>query len=237
MNKWVRTVLSIWLLSISISSSIIAIVFIRSQMSVQYHQSWYIVLLLSIAVFIGGIKLYMQKLSDQEGIRINPKWVTLLYDFINGLMGILGSFLFLNLVLVKLNITPLEDEDFGLFMGTYYFLLGVPFVALYTCRIGGQTILISNHSIESKSVFSSQTMKWADVKNIELHDEYIVQGRVGLLIPRKLQKQLIFEAQNEEKLIINEPQTKHAKEQLFKQMIAVIPENIKPEIKKAFKNW
>jgi len=131
----------------------------------------------------------------------------------------------------------IEDEQFSLFMGVYYFILGIPFVAFFTTRLAGQVIKVSDESIESAGMGNLQIMPWNNIKEIKLKDDYIVTPKSGIVYRRRIQNKMIIESDAGDRLIINEPQTKKAKTKLYQTLKSHIPDHLKSNLEEVFSKW
>jgi hypothetical protein len=199
--------------------------------------TWKVFALISLVAFGLGVYLYIHARQPHRGFSINPKWVIYFSDFINLIIGILASFLVQNVILLKFQMPVIEDEDFSLFMGVYYFVLGIPIMAFFTNTMLGQIIRISSESIESDGFLNHQKLNWNEIQDIKLKDQYLPQGRVGIIIPRKLQKKMILKSEYGDELIINEPQTKKAKSKLYAHLVLHIPDRLKSMFEDQYAVW
>lgn len=87
-----------------------------------------IFLLLGITTLV---KLYFSK--TKKGI--NPPKFTILLDAITLLFAIPSAYMCLNLLLSKtLFISPIIEDEFLLFMGVFFFIVGIPALARYTSK-------------------------------------------------------------------------------------------------------
>ena len=186
MKIWLRTVGSIWLVSLGTASLIMAyLIFVRIE-DFPNGLIWKVILILGLILNSLGFYGYSHTHRRIEGIRINPAWITFFYDFVNLIFGILAAFLVINLILLQFNLNTIEDEQFSLFMGVDYYVFGIPFVAYFTTRLSSQVIIVSQESITSVGMWGSQKMKWNDVQDINLKDEYIVTAKSGIIYRRRL---------------------------------------------------
>ncbi len=62
-------------------------------------------------------------------------------------------------------------------------------------------------------------------------------GRVGLMMPRKLQKTLVIKDTLGRQLIINEPQLKSIKQDIIQKLIQFAPDRLRGEYKELLDEW
>jgi len=156
-----------------------------------------------LAGFLLVKKLYIRK----KGIMVNPQGIALLYDGITMLFAIPSVYMVVSVLLAKtLHIPPLVTDDFGIFMGVFFFCVGIPALTLYTSRFTAQSVEINSEGIHVDSLMGKNSITWDSFDSMDFSDEYIVVGRGGMLMPRQLQKCLTVKATAGQSVTINEPQ-------------------------------
>lgn len=179
-------------------------------------------------------KLYIKK----KGIMVNSQGIALLNDGITLLFAIPSLYMVVTTVLSKtLQVTPLINDDFGIFMGNFFFCIGIPAITLYTSRFTTQSVEIDSKGIHVDSLMGKDSITWESLKSLNFSNEHIVVGRRGVLMPRQLQKCLTLIGKQEQRLTINEPQVKSIKAQIISKFERYAPDHLKDLIKKNLSDW
>ena len=190
-----------------------------------------------IAVLIGFMlvrRLYIRK----RGIMVNPQGIAILYDVITLIFAIPSAYMIVSTILTKtMFIPPIIDEDFGIFMGIFFFCVGLPILTLYTSRFTSQSVEIDPEGIHVDSLIEKDSITWESFDSMDFSDEYVVVGRVGILMPRQLQKRLKLESKTGQHLIINEPQLKSVKRQIVLRFEQHAPDHLRDKIKQLLAKW
>ncbi|MBT6765198.1 MAG: hypothetical protein HOA90_11760, partial [Prolixibacteraceae bacterium] len=132
-------------------------------------------------------KLYFRK----RGIMVNPQKVAFIYDVVTLLLAVPSAWLVASLILEKLLfIPPVYEDDEMYFMGVFFFCFGIPFVALFTSRLTSQSVKIDSKGVLIDSIRNKEFISWQSIESIDFSDEHILVGRLGVPMPRKLQKSL-----------------------------------------------
>lgn len=189
-------------------------------------------------LFFSGLffirKLYFRKC----GIMVNPMWIAALYDGILLLLAVPSAWLLAAFVLQKLLfIEPLFNEPELTFMGIFFFLFGIPFVSVFTSRFTSQSVQFNSVGILVDSISEKSLMKWEFLQSIEFSNEYVWVGRVGTIIPKKLQKSLKFTDTNNNSVVLNEPQLKSVKKKIIANFEKNAPLQIRENFFNLVKGW
>lgn len=194
--------------------------------------------IIGITFFMIGIFLIKMLYFRKRGIMINPPRIAILFDLITLLFAIPSAYMIVNTVLkMTMFIAPITDETFIVFMGNFFFIVGIPVVAYYTGRFTSQSVQINEKGIFVDSLISKKSIEWDALNSISFSDEYIIVARVGLTTPRQLQKCLKLEGKNKESIIINEPQLKSVKKKIFLAFERFTPKHLKEKIDQTLGNW
>ena len=194
--------------------------------------------IIGIILFACGILLLKRLYVRKRGIMINPARIALLYDFITLLFGVPSAYMLANVVMLKLfYVEPITSEEFILFQGAFFFVLGIPFVTLYTSRFTSQSVLINSKGIFVDSLLFTDFIDWESLKSIDFSNDYVLVSRVGMPIPKKLQQCLKLIGDNEKTILINEPQLKSVKRKIIAKLDEHTPASIKGVILEKLKNW
>jgi len=179
-------------------------------------------------------RLYVRK----RGIMVNPQGIALLNDGITLLFAIPSLYMVVTTVLVKtLYIQPLINDNFGIFMGNFFFCVGIPALTLYTSRFTAQSVEIDSKGVHVDSLMGKDFIAWESLESLEFSTEYIVVGRGGILLPRELQKCLTLIGGDEQRLTVNEPQLKSTKGHIILRFNKYAPDRLKDTIKNVLDEW
>ncbi len=179
-------------------------------------------------------KLYFRK----RGIMVNPQKIAVLYDVITLLFAVPSAWLIMSFILEKLFFIPPVYEDSEIFfMGIFFFCFGIPIVALFTSRLTSQSIVINSKGVIVDSLQNVEFVPWETLQSIEFSDEYVLVGRGGTPIPRKLQKSLKLTDNLGNSIIINEPQLMSVKRKITLHFEKNIPGELKFEFLKVLREW
>ncbi len=193
---------------------------------------------IGVILFLIGFSLIRRLYNRKRGIMINPPKVAVLFDVIVLLFAIPSAYMVANLVLSKtLFITPITSEEFILLMGTFFFCLGIPFVTLYTSRFTSQSVLFSAEGIFVDNLVSKDFMAWESLDSIEFSNEYVMVSRVGMPLPKHVQKCLRLIGKEGQRIIINEPQLKSVKKKVIAKFEEFLPDHLKEKILQMLVKW
>ena len=179
-------------------------------------------------------RLYIRK----RGIMVNPQGIAFLNDGITLFFAIPSLYMVVTSVLAKtLYIEPLINDSFGIFMGNFFFCVGIPVLTLYTSRFTAQSVEIDSKGVHVDSLMGKDFIIWESLESLEFSSEYIVVGRGGILLPRELQKCLTLIGKDEQRLTVNEPQLKSIKGQIISRFKRYAPDRLKDTIKNTLEEW
>jgi len=186
----------------------------------------------------GGSLLLRRLYIRKEGIMVNPRKIALLYDAIALVFAIPSAYMALNFLLEKLFFIPWYiNDDFIVFMGTFFFLGGIPLLVLYTTRFTLQSIDITPQGIALDGMAGKGFIPWESLAGIEFSDEYIAVGRVGIMMPKKLQKRLKLKDDSGGCLMVNEPQLSSVKREIIHKFDKHAPESLRKGILERLAKW
>lgn len=183
--------------------------------------------IIGVLFLLSGLLILSSIYKKKKGIAVNPQRITVLYDGITLLFAVPSAYIIVTAILQKFFfISPLFFEQELSFMGIFFFIFGIPFVAMFTSKLTSQSIIISKDGIMVDNISMKISITWDNINNIEFSNEYVLVGRVGTVIPKKLQKSLKICAKDKNHLLINEPQLKSIKKKILEQIRIKAPNNI-----------
>ena len=169
---------------------------------------------------------------------VNSQGIAILWDAITMLFAIPSVYMVVNTVLEKTMYIPtIINDDFGLFMGNFFFCVGIPILTLYTSRFTAQSVEIDSDGIHIDSLTGKDSITWESLESIDFSDEYVVVGRVGVLMPRQLQVSLKLNSKTGQRLSINEPQLESVKEQISMRFARFAPSEWRDKIIHLLARW
>ncbi|UCF39047.1 MAG: hypothetical protein JSU96_09510, partial [Acidobacteriota bacterium] len=168
---------------------------------------------------IVSVFLFRRLYFRRRGIQVNPPWVAVLWDGITVALLVVAAYPAVDTALVKiLHLTPSITDDFSIFMGNFCFYFGAPFVSLFTSRLCDQSVTIGPDGIVVAGLLAEESVSWAEMEGLNLSSEYIAVGRLGLPVPKELQKCLKIDRQTGDPVFINEPQVRSVKSRLVSEI-------------------
>lgn len=187
---------------------------------------------------LAGMFLARRLYNPKHGIMINPQRVAILWDVIVMIFTIVAAYMVVCTVLLKgLFVTPFFNDDFSILMGNFFFFFSVPLVAFYISRLSFQSIEIDTDGIKVDSLRGKDTISWDSLESMDFSDEYVMVGRVGVLVPRQLQKRLKIKDTAGHTIIINEPQLKSVKRDISLKFEQYAPVELIEKIKVLMNKW
>lgn len=187
---------------------------------------------------LAGMFLARRLYNPKHGIMINPQRVAILWDVIVMIFTIVAAYMVVCTVLLKgLFVTPFFNDDFSILMGNFFFFFSVPLVAFYISRLSFQSIEIDTDGIKVDSLRGKDTISWDSLQSMDFSDEYVMVGRVGVLVPRQLQKRLKIKDTAGHTIIINEPQLKSVKRDISLKFEQYAPVELIEKIKVLMNKW
>jgi hypothetical protein len=191
-----------------------------------------------LVLLILGIWLLTTVYTKRSGIMINPQRVAMLYDGVALLFGVPAAWLLASVALEKwLYIEPFFDDEYMAFMGVFIYIFCIPFISAFTGRFTSQSLKISSKGILIDNIRNKKLIYWDEIAGFDFSDEYILVGRLGMPVPRKIQKSLKIHKTNGGAEIINEPQLKSVKDKIKKEVEKKSPESVKLNFLTILSEW
>ena len=97
--------------------------------------------------------------------------------------------------------------------------------------------MVDNKTIQLFGSSNSKNIRWDELDYIQLNEEQIYVGRVGVMMPRKLQDKLILTDIHGNEIIINEPQLKGEKLKLIDYLSDHAPAKWRPRFTELKSKW
>jgi len=80
-------------------------------------------------------------------------------------------------------------------------------------------------------------LPWESLAGIEFSDEYVAVGRVGIMMPKKIQKRLKLKDTSGRSLMVNEPQLSSVKRKIVHKFNEHAPEALHKEVRERLSEW
>jgi len=193
---------------------------------------------MGVLCLAGGFLLVRRLYVKKAGIMVNPRRVAVLYDAIALAFAIPSAYMAVNSLLEKLLFIPwYVQDDFLVFMGTFLFIGGIPILTLYTSRFTSQGIDITPQGIAVDGMAGNVFLPWESLAGIEFSDEYVAVGRVGIMMPKKIQKRLKLKDTSGRSLLVNEPQLSSVKRKIVHKFNEHAPEALHKEVRERLAKW
>ena len=236
MNIWISRLLGLWSMSLGLGTLIRLI--IAPIESTGAGLSLFLLITLSIVLLLVGFYSIQTCYKTMPGMLINPLWVTRFNDSLSLVFGgasmiAVADYIFGNLWGVR----SVINDDFILFMSVFFLLFGIPILAFYNSRLTFQTLEVDEKEITLHSMSGTTVVRWEEIESFKLSDEYILVGRVGILIPRTLQKRLKVISKRGDKMLINEPQIKSRKKTIIAMLKSHIPKKLLADFSDISDRW
>lgn len=194
--------------------------------------------IVGLILLILGIWLLTTVYTKRSGIMINPQRVAMLYDGVALLFGLPAAWLLASVGFEKwLYIEPFFDDEYMAFMGVFFYIFGIPFISAFTGRFTSQALVINEKGILIDNIRNKTLIAWNEIAGFDFSDEYVLVGRLGMPMPRKIQKSLKIHTKNGDAEIINEPQLKSVKEKIKKEVEKKSPVIVKEKILSILSDW
>jgi hypothetical protein len=197
-----------------------------------------IVLFCGTMLLATGVFFIIPLYKFPDGILLNPKWVAKFYDFITVSFGSAAAILVIDALLLKIfNTSSIINDDYLTFMSIFFYSVGVPMLAAYTCRLTYQAIQVDHYGIRINNASGTEKILWDDIKSMELSEEYVLVGRMGSIMPRELQKGLKINTKMGGSFYINEPQLKRKKKEVIRQLKDHMPQQFRASNTQILDQW
>lgn len=195
-----------------------------------------------VRLFLGGALLMLALWSlrwayvARRGFAVAPGWAVVFSDS----MFVLGSGVlawgFLQYVLGSwLDVITDLDQAVQVVM-SWMWLPAVLIVAIYTANLASQSVEITQEGILRHGPGGDRKLAWDKIERLELRSTYVPVGRVGVLVPRKLQTKLVF-VSGGERLEVYEPQQAELKAALLGGLREHAPERLAEDLRRIAQDW
>jgi hypothetical protein len=189
------------------------------------------------ALLLLGVFFMRGAYGPKPGIRINSPWAALFADgvFVAG-MAALSSGLTDFVFMTWLGLEPMLDDALRYVFSLMY-LPCLLFLSFFAANLGGQSLETGPQGITWHGPVSSRRIGWAMIQGIELKNSYVLVGRLGILMPRRLQTKLVFKLLKPPDVELFEPGTRRRKGAILDALARHLPKRLRADIEKARASW
>jgi len=194
----------------------------------------FVFLLLGLWVMRGSIR-------KNPGFRVSPGWAARFGDGMFILLGAVGAFGALEYGLIEWAgaVPGLADdlESEAVRMVSAAMWVPVTLVcAMFTANLATQSLEVTQKGITGYGPGKPNFAAWGDITGLDISSDYVAVGRVGLLIPRKLQTRLIIETKGDS-LTLFEPANKLTKHGILNAIKEHGPSRLAPDLERIRNDW
>ena len=175
--------------------------------------------------------------GPKPGMAINALGSVIFADVLFGLaMGVLSAGP-LDYALERwLGLLPLLDEALMATLSLMY-LPCLFILAGMAANMGGQSLEVNGEGVIWHGPGSSRFLDWNQIIGLKLRDSHVPVGRMGILLPRRLQTKLVFDLADNSDVELFEPGTRRRKEAILDSLEQNAPERLRPDLKSIRQQW
>ena len=140
-------------------------------------------------------------------------------------------------MVIIVGMKPALRYDRGIFyMMTLAFFPVTVFFALFATKLMGQSLAVTPQEVTVYTYGKPNPISWKDIRGFDLKDTHVAVGRVGILMPRKLQTKLVIQT-TRGAIELVEAGTKKIKERIIRELKRNAPERLKRDIASVGEKW
>ncbi len=184
-----------------------------------------------------GILSAKRVYARNEGIAINPGWSIYIADFIIIVALCVGSYCVIDYFLVHaFKMTSIiSDAAFRAVCSVGYLPVMLIF-SWFSANMCGQSILIDSKGIRIYYPASTAFLSWGSIEGVTLKETYVAVGRLGTLVPRKFQTNLVF-ISADKKYSLFEPGLRSIKNRVTDRIRLFAPDRLSNDIDIIEQQW
>jgi hypothetical protein len=190
-----------------------------------------------LLLLIWGLWLMRGIFSKRPGIRINPQGAVLFADTVFVIaMAVLSAGLVDYALQEWFGLIPLLDEALQVTFCMMY-LPCLLFLANMAANMGGQSLQVTHEGVTWYGPGSKRILSWDDITGLDLRSSYVMVGRLGLPMPRKLQTKLVFKLAGDDEQELFEPGTSYRKGLILEALGRAIPTRLQNDLNRIIQEW
>ncbi len=119
----------------------------------------------------------------------------------------------------------------------FMFLPSATILAAFVAQYASQAVKLDAKGIAIARLGKTQTAEWAQVAQLRFEDSYVLVGRLGFLMPRKLRTNLVIDLDDGNSIYIIDPGYRTARTRLLERLYGVAPDRLCRAIKSQGRRW
>ena len=187
-------------------------------------------------LFILGLWVMRKAYLVGPGIRLNPQWAALFTDTAFILTAGFGAYCITDLVLSDLLGALAQMDEAVQVVCAVMYLPSLLFLAFFAARLACQTLEITPTAVTRHGPGGRRMLPWENIQGFELQDTHVLVGRVGILMPRKLQTMLVIKAEEGDVAVV-EPGMQAIKQKLVSELGKMAPPRLQDDIQQLSLDW
>lgn len=173
----------------------------------------------------------------RPGINLNPGWAAVVGDGIFISLISFGAYCVIEYGLSEyVKMVPYLDEPAAIAVGAIGYLPVTAFCALFAANQFSLSVEVEEEGIRVYYPGGVDFLIWDNIRDFDLKATYAVVGRVGLLIPRKVQTKLVIETTSGQ-TTLPEPGLRKTKNELIRTLGSNAPERLRPGLDQVLEQW
>ncbi len=187
-------------------------------------------------LFILGLWVMRRAYLVGPGIRLNPQWAAVFADTVFILAAAFGAYCIVDLAMADLLGALAQMDEAVQAVCALMYLPSLVFMAVFAARLACQTLEITPAAVIRHGPGGRRMLPWESVQGFELQDTHVLVGRVGILIPRKLQTMLVIKAEEGDVAVV-EPGLRAIKEKVVGELGKMVPPRLQNDIQRLSRDW
>jgi hypothetical protein len=214
--------------------------------SVREYSDWVVTPLLSLSIartVIGALLLIFGLIKlcktyiRHPGIHINPSWAPVFGDTVFVIcMGVLSLGLLDYIWENWLGLMSLMEEAFQVTFAIMYLPCLIIFTR-QTANMASQSLEVSAEGVTWYGPASSRTMAWENITGLDLRSTYVLVGRLGFFMPRRLMTKLVFKLGEQDDQELYEPGTRTRKDEILRNLQQHAPPRLRGDFTRIWEEW
>jgi len=104
-------------------------------------------------------------------------------------------------------------------------------------NMGGQSLEAGEKGVTMHGPLGSRFMPWQEIAGLDLRETHVMTGRVGVLVPRRLQTKLVFRLSDEGSVEMFEPGTNSRKGRILTALGRYAPARLADDLARIGRQW
>lgn len=192
---------------------------------------------LALVGLIAGLWLARGIYPRLPGLAINPRWTGVTADIMFGLASAAMAYAVVEYALIDgLGTQPGWVDEAVRVVGSWMYLPATAFMSFFAANMTGQSIEITDEGIIKYGPGGREEAAWDEITGLTAKDSYVMVGRMGLPMPRKLQTKLVVKLEGDE-LVFYEPGLRSIKAEILDRLRNRVPERLQADLDEVEARW